>query len=272
MKPRREPMPGVGRYPMKSLVRRVGFTLLEVLIAIAIFAGVLAAIYSSWACILRGSHTALAAAAEVQRSRVAVRSLQEALIAAQFFQANAHYYSFVAETSDEFASLSFVARLPDDFPRSGRFADRPMRRVTFTVEPDGTGGNALMLRQQPFLSDVDVDEKDNPLVLARNLLLFHLEFWGANSREWEPEWLLTNQLPRLVRFSLATQASDGYGVARSQVISHVVVLPAGSQPGQRPGFPTSGPNTGAPPGRTPSDLQTLPPDRDRRRAGNPRTP
>ena len=29
-----------------------------------------------------------------------------------------------------------------------------------------------------------------------------LEFRGPRSKDWEPEWLYTNQLPKLIRFSL----------------------------------------------------------------------
>jgi len=47
--------------------REEAFTIVEILLAIAIFSMVLAAIYASWSSILRGSRIGLTAAAEVQR-------------------------------------------------------------------------------------------------------------------------------------------------------------------------------------------------------------
>ena len=56
----------------KAATRRA-FTLVEIMLALAIFGAVMIAIYSSWSSILRGSKVGLEAAAEAQRSRVAVR-------------------------------------------------------------------------------------------------------------------------------------------------------------------------------------------------------
>jgi prepilin-type N-terminal cleavage/methylation domain-containing protein len=199
------------------------FTLLEILIAMLIFSTVIAAIYACWSSILRSTKVGLDAAARVQRQRIAVKALEEALFSVQFFQENAHYYSFEMDTSGDFAALSFVARLPRSFPRGGNFEDQVVRRVTFAVEPGPSRENLLVLRQQPILFDANVDEDENPLVLARDVNGFVVEFWGPNSREWEPEWLYTNQLPKLIRFSL----SFGNPTAPRQpadVIANVVAL------------------------------------------------
>ncbi len=107
------------------------------MLAIAIFSLVMAAIYSSWTLILRATRVGEEAAAQVQRRRVAVRTIENALMCVQSFQASQQYYTFVVQNGDE-PLLSFTARLPDDFPRNGRFGDFNMRRVTFTVEA-GTG-------------------------------------------------------------------------------------------------------------------------------------
>src|SRR5205823_12141066 len=78
-----------------------GFTLLEVMVAITIFAMVLVAIYASWSAILRGSKAGLKAAAEAQRTRVALRAFEESLGATELFLENIRYYSFMADTSGD---------------------------------------------------------------------------------------------------------------------------------------------------------------------------
>src|SRR4029450_7111671 len=112
--------------------------MLYIMVAIGILALVLTAIYSTWTAILKASKSGQKAAATVQRSRIVVRMLEDSITSAQLFAANNKYYGFVAENGDE-ASLSFVARLAKSFPRSGRFGDLDLRRVTFSVE-SGRGG------------------------------------------------------------------------------------------------------------------------------------
>jgi prepilin-type N-terminal cleavage/methylation domain-containing protein len=222
MKPARQPGGG-----------RRAFTLIEMMLAIAIFAGVLAAIYSSWMGIVRGSRTALAAAEEAQRRRIAVQAIEESLACAKMFPASPGYYGFVADTETSLAALSFVARLPASFPQSGRFVDLPMRRVTFSTAPDPEGGAMLELRQVPILFsgfDSEMGEDLQPLVVLRGVEVFLLQFWGATSKDWEDKWLTTNQLPRMVRFTIATAPTGGRGQPRN-VITRVVALPGGAVSG-----------------------------------------
>ena len=210
---------------LKAKARRA-FTLVEIMIALAIFAGVMIAIYSSWSSILRGRKIGLEAAREAQRSRVAVRALENSLVSLEMFQANIKYFYFFADTSGDFASLSFVARLPKSFPRGGDFGDQVVRRLAFTVEPGTNSENVLLLRQNPILFDPSVDEEENPLVLGRNVRVFTLEFWGPRSRDWEPEWLYTNQLPNLIRFSLGFGQPNQKILKPEEIVTRVVTLSA----------------------------------------------
>jgi prepilin-type N-terminal cleavage/methylation domain-containing protein len=243
--------------------RQRAFTLVEIMIAIAIFAAVMIAIYASWSAILRGKRIGQDAAAEAQRSRVAVRALENSLMSLQMFLANIKYDYFFADTSGDFATLSFVAHLAKSFPRSGDFGDQVVRRLTFTVEPSTNSSNVLLLRQNPVLFQTSTDEEENPLVLARNVKEFTLEFWGPRSKDWEPEWLYTNQLPKLIRFTLGFGRPNQRVLKPEDVITRVVSLaampvPAGAQTAgglqARPANPAIQPppvNPGQPPGATP---------------------
>jgi prepilin-type N-terminal cleavage/methylation domain-containing protein len=181
----------------------LAFTLIEVMIAMTIFAMVMIAIYSSWISILRGSKVGLDAAAEAQRTRVAIRAIREALTSGQLYMENLRYYWFMADTSGDFAALSLVSRLPASFPGSGLFGNQIVRRVSFTVEPGPNGQHQLVLRQTPLLEPPDTAQTPYTTVLAPNVNLFSLEFFNVNTLEWDPEWPWTNQLPRMVRISLS---------------------------------------------------------------------
>jgi hypothetical protein len=198
------------------------------MIAIGIFSMVLAAIYSSWTAILRASKTGLAAAASAQRARITVRVLEDSLASAQSFQQNLPYYAFVAENGSQ-AMLSFVARLSKSFPRSGKFGDLDVRRLTFSVEGGADGGNQLVLRQNPLVMELDVDEKEHPIVLAKNVKGFEMLFWAEdkNPPDWVDEWKeqKTNQLPRMVMITLKL-ADNPYSSQVTEEITRIINLPA----------------------------------------------
>ena len=115
-----------------SSFSRAAFTLIEVMIAITIFSLVLTAIYSSWNLILRASRVSQTAAAQVQRQRVAIHTIEDALTCIQSFQASMKYYTFVV--NDDPPELDFTARLPDNFPRNGKFGDLNVRQLQFTLD------------------------------------------------------------------------------------------------------------------------------------------
>ena len=184
---------------------QVAFTMIEILVAMMIFSLVIVAIYSSWSAILKGTQIGIVAAADAQRARATVRILQDSLASAQMYVENNEHYAFEALSEGQFASLSFVTQLSRSFPRSGRFPGRPIRRVFFGVENSPEGSKQLVLRQQPLLMDMDINEQETPLRLARDVSEFFLEFYNIEEEIWETEWVLTNQLPQVVRFTL------GYG-------------------------------------------------------------
>jgi prepilin-type N-terminal cleavage/methylation domain-containing protein len=195
---------GVIRRPRRvQASAELAFTLIEVMIAMTIFGMVMLAIYTSWTSILRGSKVGLNAAAEAQRTRVAVRAIRDALTAGQLYIENLRYYWFMADTSGDFAALSLVSRLPVSFPGSGLFGNQIVRRVSFTVEPGPNGQHQLVLRQTPLLEPPDTAATPYTTVLAPNVNLFSMEFWNTNTLEWDPEWPWTNQLPKLVRFAVS---------------------------------------------------------------------
>ncbi len=205
---------------------RAAFTLVEILIAMGIFSMVLASIYSTWTAILRASKVGTDAAAAVQRARVTVRTLEESLSSAQSFVLNQDLYGFVAQNGDD-AYLSFVARLASSFPRSGKFGDLDLRRVTFSLESaSDSSGQRLVLRQTPLLMDMDEDEKQHPVVLAKNVKEFKTEFWDSRLQDWIDEWKQTNQLPALVKVSLKLATDTPHSTVVGQEVTRVISIPA----------------------------------------------
>ena len=215
---------------------RRAFTLIEIMIAIAIFSIVLAAIYSTWGAIMRATQVAQDVAAQAQRQRITLRTIEDSLMAVQSFQASPRYYSFVVE-SEGAPVLSFTARVPEIFPRNGKFInpntgrDFNLRRLTYTLEAGNDGQKNLVLRQNPVLMDLDQDEQQFPLVLARNVRKFEVECWDTNKLEWATEWLNTNAIPKLLRVNLVLGGNTVAGGSAPDVsVARVFSLPSQMMP------------------------------------------
>ncbi|MEY4387119.1 MAG: hypothetical protein RLY20_2402 [Verrucomicrobiota bacterium] len=232
------------------------FTLVEVMIALAILGMVVAAIYATWRCILGATKSSQIAAAEVQRSRVAMRALEQSLTYATMHVANMRYYWFDSKNGSD-ASLSFVATLPDSFPRSGRFSGFPVRRVSFAVESSRDGGNDLVLRQMPILmDDFDEDERNYPLVLMKHVRKLEFGYWDARKNDWVDEWTETNQIPKLIRISLTTVNPNNAFAAGQEYFRLVSPASAAVQPGwQSAAGPGGAPPPPPPPGGVPGGLR-----------------
>ena len=201
------------------------FTMIEILLAIAIFSGVILVIYKSWEGILKSRDIGERAAVEAQRMRVAQKTVEQALSSMVMFGENIPFYAFETDTGGDFAMMSFVARLPESFPGSGSFPGQPLRRVTFYVDRDRNRNNQLVLAQSPVLQILDKDAEPHSLVLAKDISQFQLTFWDAAMEEELDEWTATNEVPKLVRASLGFGVTGRRGRARAAVAGEVSVSP-----------------------------------------------
>ena len=238
---------------------RRAFTLIEVVLAITIFAGVLTAIYACWSAVVRGSRAGLDAAADVQRGRMVQRCLEDSLATAELFAANLRYYAFYGWTDGDFGYLSFVARLPDSFPGAGMFGDLAMRRVSFSVERGTNNAFNLVMWQAPYLYATNADQQPYSLVLAKNVKIFKLLFYDTNSIAtvgggqgggWVDEWKWTNRFPPKIQYALAIDNGKKEAGAAPYLLTGVVTMPSVAI---TEGF-QRGPGQGAPPGGGPIQI------------------
>lgn len=216
----------------------IAFTLIEVMVAMAVFSLVMLSLYSTWRILAQSTEAALRLTARAQRSRIAIQSLESALMGAELFQANAPLYSFLVDTSGSFAAISMATMVSEGFPGSGYFNGERLRRITFTVENDGE----LVLRQNSLLAPSEGEFETHPVVLAREVSAFQLEFWDLQRGEYVPEWLATNRLPQVVRVTLGVGQAGRFSKQPLQRITRVIKIPssavaAGLQGPPIPGLP-----------------------------------
>ena len=209
---------------------RRAFTLVEIMVAMILFSMVIAAIYSTWMLVMKATKVGQAAAAQAQRQRIALHTIEDALMCVQSFQASQKYYWFGVENGSS-PMLSIASRVPDVFPRNGKFGDFNLRRLTFTLEAASEGGKNLVLRQNPILMDQDEDERKYPLILARNVKNFLIECWDKDRREWTEKWVNTNSIPAMVRVGLVLGANMADSVAAPDfVVVQAYSIPSAMMP------------------------------------------
>lgn len=221
-----------------KLTRRpaeIAFTLIEIMVSVAIFAIILVAIYSSWHAILKASDVGYKAAVDSQRRRIAVEAIEDAFFGVQMYSANADQQAFIVDPSDpEFALISFVAQLPESFPGNG-FFDQRLRRVTFGPQRSSAGYTDLMVWQAPALTPPENLDDALPIRLARNVAQFSVTFWDDRNEEWIYEWESTNALPTLAQFSLQIDGipqKEGEPAPPGPVTTRVIPIPSMTIPAQ----------------------------------------
>src|SRR5271170_3758028 len=122
------------RHPHRS---PTGFTLLEILLAVAVLGMLITAVYSTWSAALTSWRRGSEASEGFQRQRVVMDALQELTQSAIFFAPSAALYAFVAtKTSSGLGdSISFVTASDAYLPPSETMA-AGMRRVVISLEQD----------------------------------------------------------------------------------------------------------------------------------------
>ncbi|MGO8699020.1 MAG: type II secretion system protein [Limisphaerales bacterium] len=202
------------------------FTMLELMISIAIFGFIMVSVLSCWKVIVSGTIISKDAAAAAQRARIGIKSVEEALECGEISRQNIQFYAFLTDTSEKFATLSLASRLPAAFPGSSLFGDNLVRRVTFSVQQDENRQNNLVMTQAPLLEALDSVNTPYPITLARDVNIFMLEFWSTNQNEWVVSYDPTNQFPPLIRVTLGCGHSADHPDVPYEVIVRTVAMPA----------------------------------------------
>lgn len=190
------------KFAQISRSSRRAFTLIEILLAMAILGAVLTAVYATWISVLRATRIGTEAAVEAHRVRMTRQILRDAITGLVYFELNQAFYSFETDTSGDFSAMSCVARLPATFPGSALFAGQPLRRVTFEVRNVQNGVGQLTVSQAPVVYELEEEDAGYTLPLMGGIHKFTLEFWDEEIQDWAMEWTLTNRVPKAIRYEM----------------------------------------------------------------------
>jgi prepilin-type N-terminal cleavage/methylation domain-containing protein len=169
---------------------RAGFTLMEILLAVAILSIVITAVYNTWSAALNAWRRGTDASEVMQRQRIVMDVLTELTQSAVFFTASAQLYTVVGTKNPGLGdSVSFVTA-SDAFLPPSEATDAGMRRVTISVEEDQYRRTYLAIVNQPALRPED-DSSAEPLqahVVSMDVSGFFVRYLDPRDGTWSDKW------------------------------------------------------------------------------------
>ena len=138
--------------------------------------------------------------------------IKEALGGIVFYKHSPKLYAFEADTEDfDYQSISFVSRVPPNFPGSKKFAGQRTRRIQFIVEDGKEGERELVMYQTPLLqprNEYMLDESHRHIILG-NLNTFMCMLWSSTENDWIYHWEDKDTVPTRIKIELAQNKPDG---------------------------------------------------------------
>lgn len=196
-------------------MRRRGFTLLEVVVALSILALIAGLTFSTIASALRTRDILEADDAVNQSARIAMarirRDLSLAYLTASTTAINTYRTIFVGQNADP-DKLWFASLAHQRLYRGARESDQT--EITYWTEPDPDTSNAMVLLRREAPRIDQEPERDGVIApLAYDVTRFEVRYLDSQSNEWKEEWDSTgvdqaNRLPRAAQVTLTLLAPD----------------------------------------------------------------
>ena len=222
--------------------RAAGFTLVEAIVAVSILGMVSFMVFKSLLSVMGATKMGAEAADQVQRERVAIKTVEVGLRGMVYYEQNQDMYALNMDLIDkDYPYFSFVARVPPDFIGSREFNGQALRRLSFFVD-DVDESRALVLEQSHVMR---TPQGEDPVPVVRSILApqldqFMILFWSTSAEAWIDEWTETNSLPSRVKVEMALVRQDGGDVQLKDIHKREVVIHSVSvtKANQNPNLPT----------------------------------
>ncbi|HXI82870.1 MAG TPA: prepilin-type N-terminal cleavage/methylation domain-containing protein [Verrucomicrobiae bacterium] len=183
--------------------KRGGFTLVEVLAAVAILSLVLTGVYGLWSGSLRAWRRGGEATEVFQRQRVVMETLAELAQSAVYFAASPDLYEVIGVRHPGLGdSVSFVTA-SDAFLPPSEASDVGMRRVTISMEQDDYRRTYLAIVNQPALSVTDDTKQElQAHVISMDVSGFFIRYLDPRDGAWYDKWEDANAIPAAMEFTV----------------------------------------------------------------------
>lgn len=191
-----------------------GFTLLEVLLAVALLGLMSVMIFGSFQALIGSTLAAEESLETLHQGEAVMDQLVRSLRSAAWFESQPTLYAFEHEKGagnppDDMASWvsHTMAFLPPNYPtRQG------LNRIFLGIETiDGQTGLAVSAYPYMLSPDDDEVEEVEPWLISPRVKGFALRYYDLTENEWVDEWERDNQIPTTVEVTLFMKPAERGG-------------------------------------------------------------
>lgn len=192
-----------------------GFTLVEVMIAIAITALIGAMTVGSFRQVDRASELVRAQGDRYAAARVALtrlsRELTMAFLSDHYDRAEHRERPTLFRGRED--GVLFATMAHERLYLDAKESDQAVVEYVLDSDPDHAGEEALFRRAKPRI-DADPERGGRRDLVADRITAFRLQYWDPKRKEWVREWSTRSteheaELPERVRIELETKLPDG---------------------------------------------------------------
>ncbi len=201
------------------MTRPRGFTLVEVMIAVAITAIIGVMVMGAFQRVYAAKELAESQDERFSSARVALtrmaREVSEAYLSDHYDrkQFRDPPTLFRGKDGGDRDDLLFTTMSHERLVRDAKESDEAVVEYTVEADPDHRGETALFRREKPRI-DGDPDHGGAKAVVCEHVSSFDVQYWDWKNQEWVREWVTNSAerqsiLPTRVRFRLGVKMPDG---------------------------------------------------------------
>lgn len=193
---------------------RCGFTLLEIMVAIVVFAIVMTVAFQVFSATVRGWKRGTEVADGIKHGDFAMNQLASALNSTIYFYNSRKVYAFQMEKDSNLGlpsdTISFVTSSGAFMPPDSPYAKGPHRLKLF-IDSDDDGDPALFALPMPAVADPEEFEEEytvDPLLVSHAITGLEILFWDEETEIWTEEWEEENSIPKRIQIVLYVTSPD----------------------------------------------------------------
>ncbi len=203
--------------------RQEAFTLLEVMLAVAILGLLISTVYATWSAALNGWKRSSSISESFQRERIVMDTLAELTSSIVYFGSQNGLYDIQGThlgsdgDSVSFVTSSDVFLPPDESSVAG------MRRVTVGIYRDQAGNPFLGIINAPALQADNSSYQNQIRVLSYNVCGLQIGYRDPRDATFKDKWDDADVIPEAIQYTLAFCTTDRQGPAVS--VTRAVDIP-----------------------------------------------
>jgi prepilin-type N-terminal cleavage/methylation domain-containing protein len=193
---------------------RLGFTLLELIVAMVILTIAMSIAFQAFSGTIRGWKRGTEVVDGIKHGDFAMNQLASAINSTIYFFNPKKSYAFTFEKDNAFGlpsdTITFVTASSAFMPEGSPLQHGP-HRIKLYIDKDDYGNPALFAIAFPAIGDIEEyeDEYDAvPYLVSRSVQGLEILLWDEELEDWTDEWEKENSIPERVKMMIYVASED----------------------------------------------------------------